>query len=83
MIVQGHKFINTRQYEADKSLGDILKKHPALTANPMTFNVAIADILATVEGHQSNDLLKERHTSSVLLKDASHLPFVSRLSHWM
>lgn len=83
LIVLGQTHIKTTAYEADNSLGNLLKSHPSFKSNPMSINVALADILATVQEHHANDFTSENHIGHVLLKDQTHTNFLSKLSHWL
>ena len=83
LIVQGHQHIKTASFQADNSLGNILKSHPTFKSNPLSINVAIADILATVQEHHANDFTSETQINSVLIKDITHTSFLSKFSRWL
>ena len=65
--------------------GTLLHMHPAIKNNPMSPAVALAEILASVQEHHANDITSDIQVNSVLLshQDSSHVPFLTRLSHWM
>ncbi|KZS05462.1 Uncharacterized protein APZ42_031347 [Daphnia magna] len=54
--IKGTKLINALSYEVDNTLGTILQLHPALKQNPLSPAEAMTDILATVNGHSTNDI---------------------------
>ena len=71
---QGHQHIKTASFQADNSLGNVLKSPPNFKSNPLSINIAIADTLATVKEHHANDFTSETQISSVLIKDITQLP---------
>lgn len=85
ILVQGHELIRTVPFEADNSIGTILRLHPAIRANPMSPAAAIAEILASVQEHHAVNLSNDQHVSSVLLhhNDAPHISFLTRVGNWM
>lgn len=85
VAIKGTKLINALSYEVDNTLGTVLQLHPALKQNPLSPAEAMADILATVHEHSTNDIRLTRRVSNVLLSayDAPHVSFMARVGSWL
>ncbi|KAI9554967.1 hypothetical protein GHT06_020252 [Daphnia sinensis] len=85
VAIKGTKLINALSYEVDNTLGAVLQLHPALKQNPLSPAEAMADILATVHEHSTNDIRLTRRVSNVLLNayDAPHISFMARVGSWI
>ncbi len=77
--------INTLPFEAENSLGTVLKLHPALRPNPMSPAMTIAEILASVHVHNTAGQMGDPMISNVLLpyNALEHLPFLTKMGGWI
>ena len=86
IVVQGQQLLITNhKFQVDNSLGTLLKLHPSLQSNPMSPAVVLAEIMASVQDHQTVDINGDRHISTLLIhsRDATNISFMSRMGNWM
>lgn len=83
--IQGRNLIDSTDFEADNTLGTLLKMHPIFQTNPISHSAVMADILASLQDHYISDNSQGRRVSNLLLnhQDAPHISFMSKLGNWL
>ena len=83
--IQGRKLVDIHRFEADNSLGTLMEIHPLIRNNPLSPSSVMADILAIIEKHQSENVTFNRRISKVLLspQEVTHVSFLHRVGNWL